>query len=254
MNPGRLDIVGLGPGPVEWMTPEARALIDNATDLVGYKSYLERLPASPRQNRHSSDNRVEIDRAKAALDLALDGARVALVSGGDPGIFAMAAAVFEAVETGDPRWRALAIEVHPGVSAMLAAAARLGAPLGHDFAVISLSDNLKPWSVIERRLLAAAQADFVVALYNPASTARPQLIHEAFALLRRLKSGETVVAFARAIGRPDERIHLTTLAAADPSRADMSTLVLIGSAQTRRVARAEGGCWVYTPRSYGAAQ
>ena len=130
MNPGRLDIVGLGPGPVEWMTPEARALIDNATDLVGYKSYLERLPASPRQNRHSSDNRVELDRAKAALDLALDGARVALVSGGDPGIFAMAAAVFEAVETGDPRWRALAIEVHPGVSAMLAAAARLGAPFG----------------------------------------------------------------------------------------------------------------------------
>ncbi len=254
MSPGRLDIVGLGPGPVEWMTPEARALIEKATDLVGYKSYLERLPVSPEQNRHASDNRVELDRARAGLDLALDGARVALVSGGDPGIFAMAAAVFEAVEAGDPRWRARAIEVHPGVSAMLAAAARLGAPLGHDFAVVSLSDNLKPWGVIERRLLAAAQADFVVALYNPASMARPQSIHEAFALLRRLKSGDTIVAFARAIGRPDERIHLTTLALADPSRADMSTLVLVGSTQTRRLARTDGGCWVYTPRSYGAAQ
>jgi precorrin-3B C17-methyltransferase len=136
---------------------------------------------------------------------------------------------------------------------MLAAAARLGAPLGHDFAVISLSDNLKPWSTIERRLEAAAGADYVIALYNPASKTRPHVIYEAFALLRRLRSEETIVAFARAVGRPDERIQLTTLAAAEPSRADMSTLILIGSSQTRRVERADGGCWVYTPRSYGAA-
>jgi precorrin-3B C17-methyltransferase len=255
MSPGRLDVVGLGPGPLEWMTPEVHTLIEKATDLVGYRDYLERLPLAPRQVRHASDNRAELDRARAALDLALHGARrVALVSGGDPGIFAMAAAVFEAIEIGDPRWRALAIEVHPGVSAMLAAAARLGAPLGHDFAVVSLSDNLKPWGAIERRLKAAAEADYVLALYNPASTARPQPIHDAFALLRKLLPGETIVAFARAIGRPDERIQLTSLAAADPSCADMSTLVLIGSSRTRRVERANGGCWVYTPRSYGAAR
>ncbi|HEV3044113.1 MAG TPA: precorrin-3B C(17)-methyltransferase [Roseiarcus sp.] len=253
MSLGRLDIVGIGPGPLEWMTPGARSIIEDATDLVGYGGYLDRLAASSHQNRHASDNRVELDRARVALDLALAGARVALVSSGDPGIFAMAAAVFEAVETGDPRWRALAIEVHPGVSAMLAAAARLGAPLGHDFAVISLSDNLKPWSAIERRLEAAAGADSVIALYNPASKTRPHVIYEAFALLRRLRSEETIVAFARAVGRPDERIQLTTLAAAEPSRADMSTLILIGSSQTRRVERADGGCWVYTPRSYGAA-
>lgn len=250
MSSGRLDIVGLGPGPFEWMTPEAQSLIEKATDLVGYGVYLDRLPAAPGQARHTSDNRVEIDRARAALDLALAGRRVALVSGGDPGIFAMAATVFEAIETGDPRWRSLAIETHPGVSAMLAAAARLGAPLGHDFAVISLSDNLKPWKAIERRVKAAAEADFVLALYNPASKARSKPIHDAFALLASVKPAETLVAFARAVGRLDERIELTTLGAADPSIADMSTLVLIGSSQTRRIERADGGCWVYTPRSY----
>jgi precorrin-3B C17-methyltransferase / cobalt-factor III methyltransferase len=247
---GRLDIVGLGPGPLEWMTPEAQSLIEKATDLVGYGAYLDRLPAAVGQARHASENRVELDRARAALDLALAGRRVALVSGGDPGIFAMAAAVFEAVETGDPRWRALAIEAHPGVSAMLAAAARLGAPLGHDFAAISISDNLKPWDAIERRIKAAAEADFVLALYNPASKARPKAIHDAFALLGARKPAETIVAFARAVGRADERIELTTLGAADPSIADMSTIVLIGSSQTRRIERADGGSWIYTPRSY----
>ena len=178
MSAGSLAIVGLGPGPHELMTFEADAAIRGASDLVGYGPYLDRLPALPKQKRHASDNRVEIDRARQALDLALDGARVAVVSGGDPGVFAMAAAVFEAIEQGDPRWRDLDIEIHPGVSAMLAVAARLGAPLGHDFAVISLSDNLKPWDAIARRLTAAAQADFVMALYNPASKARPHLIHD----------------------------------------------------------------------------
>ncbi len=251
MSAGSLAIVGLGPGPHELMTFEADAAIRSASDLVGYGPYLDRLPALPEQKRHASDNRVEIDRARQALDLALGGARVAVVSGGDPGVFAMAAAVFEAVEGGDPRWRDLDIEIHPGVSAMLAVAARLGAPLGHDFAVISLSDNLKPWDAIARRLTAAAQADFVMALYNPASKARPHLIHDVFKLLRGLKSPETIVAFARAVNRPDERIELTTLGAADPSVADMSTLVLIGSSATRRVTRGDGGFWVYSPRSYG---
>jgi precorrin-3B C17-methyltransferase len=254
MNLGRLDIVGLGPGPLEWMTYEARSVIEAATDLVGYGPYLDRLPPLGEQRRHASDNRFELDRARAALDLALAGARVALVSGGDPGIFAMAAAVFEAVETGDPRWRTLAIDTHPGVSAMLAAAARLGAPLGHDFVALSLSDNLKPWSAIERRIKAAVEADFVMVLYNPASKARPHLIHDAFALLRTLTPAETIVAFARAVTGPDERIELTTLGAADPSKADMSTLILVGSSQTRRIERADGGCWVYTPRTYGAGQ
>ena len=249
-----MDIVGLGPGPHELMTFAADAAIRQASDLVGYGPYLDRLPPVPGQKRHASDNRVELARAQHALDLALGGARVAVVSGGDPGIFAMAAAVFEAVEQGDPRWRGLDIEVHPGISAMLAVAARLGAPLGHDFAVVSLSDNLKPWAAIERRLTAAAEADFVMALYNPASRARPHLIHDVFKLLRGIKSPQTLVAFARAVSRPDERIELTTLADADPSIADMSTLVLVGSSATRRVVRSEGGCWIYSPRSYEAAR
>jgi precorrin-3B C17-methyltransferase len=253
VSAGRLDIVGLGPGPREWMTLETQPLIEAATDLVGYRAYLDRLPVLTGQRRHASDNRVELDRARLALDLATAGGRVAVVSGGDPGIFAMAAAIFEAVEAGHPALRSLEIETHPGVSAMLAAAARLGAPLGHDFVALSLSDNLKPWSIIERRLRAAAEADFVIALFNPASTARPRLIHDAFALLRSLSPPATIVAFARAIGRPDERLELTRLGEADPAKADMSTLVLIGSSQSRRVERAGGGCWVYTPRRYGAA-
>jgi precorrin-3B C17-methyltransferase len=254
MSAGRVDIIGLGPGAQGLMTFEADAALRQASDLVGYETYLARVPALPGQRRHASDNRVEIERARQALDLALGGAHVAVVSGGDPGVFAMAAAVFEAVEHGDRRWRALEIAVHPGVSAMLAVAARLGAPLGHDFAVISLSDNLKPWPSIAARLKAAAAADFVMALYNPASKARPQLIHDVFALLRETKAPETIVVFARAISREDERIEVTTLAEADPSIADMSTLVLIGSSETRRVAREEDSCWIYTPRSYGAAR
>ncbi len=249
MSAGRLAIVGLGPGPHDLMTFEADAVVRRASDIVGYGPYLDRLPTLPGQSRHASDNRVELDRARAALDLALGGANVAVVSGGDPGVFAMAAAVFEAVEQGDPRWRALDIEVYPGVSAMLAVAARLGAPLGHDFAVVSLSDNLKPWSAIARRLTAAAGADFVLALYNPASKARPDLIHDAFALLRGLRPAETIVVFGRAVSRPDERIEVTTLAAADPSVVDMSTLVLIGSRETRRIERSDGSCWIYSPRS-----
>ena len=248
---GRLDIIGLGPGPAEWMTFETRSIIEAATDLVGYASYLDRLPVLPGQARHPSENREELDRARMALDLAHSGRRVAVVSGGDPGIFAMAAAVFEAVEKGNERWRSIAIETHPGVSAMLAAAARLGAPLGHDFVVLSLSDNKKPWSIIERRIRAAVEGDFVMAFYNPASKARPGLIVEAFALLRALLGADTIVAFAHAIGRANERVTLTTLANADPSEADMSTLVLVGSSETRRVARAGGGSWIYTPRTYG---
>ncbi len=237
---GGLWIAGLGPGPAHWMTPEAAAAIAQASDIVGYAPYLDRLSLRDDQRRHPSGNRVEIDRARLALGLAAEGRKVALVSGGDPGIFAMAAAVFEALEAGEPAWRALAIEVAPGLSAMQAAAARLGAPLGHDFCAISLSDNLKSWDVLARRLGAAADGDFVIALYNPASQARPTRIFEAFDLLRQRKSAATPVAFARAVGRADERIVLTDLGEADPGLADMSTLVFIGSSETRFVVARRG--------------
>ncbi|HEY1943155.1 MAG TPA: precorrin-3B C(17)-methyltransferase [Roseiarcus sp.] len=251
---GVLSIVGLGPGPDDWMTPEAVTALSAASAVVGYKSYVDRLPRRDGQARYASDNRVEIERARQALDLASHGANVAVVSGGDPGVFAMAAAVFEAVEAGEPQWRALDIRVLPGISAMQAAAARLGAPLGHDFCAISLSDNLKPWDVIVRRLDAAAQGDFVIALYNPASKARPQRIYDAFERLRALKSATTPVAFARAVGRADERIIVTTLSEANVGVVDMSTLVLIGSSETRFIARGSGAPWMLTPLSYGAGR
>jgi precorrin-3B C17-methyltransferase len=251
---GKLAIVGLGPGPVEWMVPEANSVLEAATDIVGYQPYLDRVPKHFEQNRYGNDNRLEIDRAREALAMAAQGRHVVVVSGGDPGIFAMAATVFEAIESGDPCWRTLDITIVPGVTAMLAAAARLGAPLGHDFCAISLSNNLKPWAIVERRLRAAADGDFVVALYNPASKARPDQIHQAFALLRSCKSAATPVAFARAVGREDERVVATTLANADPSIADMSTLVLIGSSETRFVERPGRTPWLLTPRSYGAGR
>jgi precorrin-3B C17-methyltransferase len=251
---GTLSIVGLGPGPTRWIAPDATAALQAATDIIGYQPYLDRLPPRPGQRHHGSDNRVELSRARHALAMAADGRRVAVVSGGDPGVFAMAAAVFEAIEAGDPAWRSLGITVIPGITAMQAAAARLGAPLGHDFCAISLSDNLKPWPVIQCRLRAAADGDFVIALYNPASRARPEQIHLAFSLLRECKAPATPVAFARAVGRPDERIILTTLGAADPSVADMSTLVLIGSSETRFIERPGGPPWLLTPRSYGGGR
>ncbi len=252
---GSLRVVGLGPGPIHWMTPEAALALEGATDIVGYAPYIARIALRENQRCHASDNRDEIARARHALQLACDGRHVAVVSGGDPGVFAMAAAVLEAVESGAARWRDLDIQVQPGVSAMQAAAARLGAPLGHDFCAISLSDNLKPWSIIERRLIAASDGDFVIALYNPASKARPKRIFEAFDILRSRKAAVTPVAFARAVGRPDERLTLTTLGDADLSLVDMSTLVLIGSSESRLIVR--GGDrlpWLLTPRSYGAGR
>jgi len=250
---GRLLIVGLGPGACEWVTPEATQALAEANDLVGYAPYLARLPERPGQTRHASDNREELARASQALSLAASGRKVAVVSGGDPGVFAMAAAVFEALEAGEPAWRGLEVKVIPGITAMQAAAARLGAPLGHDFCAISLSDNLKSWTVVEKRLAAAADADFVIALYNPASKSRSQGIHDAFACLRARKPPATPVMFARAVGRPDEELTITSLAEADPGNADMATLVIIGSSATRVVVR-PGSMrgFVYTPRGEGA--
>lgn len=252
--PGSLRIVGLGPGGDAWITPEASQLIANATDLVGYAPYLERLPPKQGQTRHQTGNRVEMERACHALRLVEDGRHVALVSGGDPGVFAMAAAVFEAIEEGEPRWRDIDIGVSPGIPALQAAAARTGAPLGHDYCAISLSDNLKPWPLVEKRLAAAATADFVIALYNPASAARPGRIHDAFALLRGLKSGSTPVVFARAVGHEDEHIFVETLAGVDPGRADMSTLIIVGSSETRVIPRMGVTPFVYTPRGVKVAR
>ncbi|RYC30935.1 precorrin-3B C(17)-methyltransferase [Lichenibacterium minor] len=248
---GSLAVVGLGPGPAGWLLPEAEAALALATDLVGYIPYVARVPERAGLARHASDNRVEIDRARHAFALALDGRHVAVVSGGDPGVFAMAAAVIEALDA-EPAFRAVPLRIVPGLSAMMAAAARLGAPLGHDFCAISLSDNLKPWDVVLRRLGTAAEGDFVLALYNPASKARPTRLGDAFAHLRSLKRGATPVAFARAVGRPDERLHLTTLGDADPALVDMATLVIVGSSETRWVEGGAGRRWMLSPRSYGA--
>jgi precorrin-3B C17-methyltransferase len=245
---GSLYIVGLGPGDARWRTQEAEEALAEAQDLIGYAPYVARAPHREGQTRIASDNRVEIDRAREALERAAAGRVVAVVSGGDPGVFAMAAAVFEAVDHGPPAWRALDIRVVPGVSAMQAAAARLGAPLGHDFCAISLSDNLKPWSLIEKRLEHAARGDFVIALYNPASRARPTRIAEAFALLRRHLPGETFVSLAKSVGREGEEIILSRLDQVDPTQVDMSTLVVIGASGTRRIARDGARDWVYTSR------
>lgn len=251
---GSLTIVGLGPGSADLMAPAAAQALGSASDLVGYGPYLDRVPLGPAaQRRHASDNRVELQRAREALTLAASGNRVAVVSGGDPGIFAMAAAVLEAVEVGDPQWRSLSIDVIPGISAMQAASAQVGALLGHDFCAISLSDNLKPRDVIARRLTAALQADFVIALYNPISKARPDGLGVALDLARTVRSETTPVVFARAVSRPDESIRITTLAEAEPAMADMQTVVIIGSSATRLIAKANGTSWVLTPRSYEVA-
>ncbi|WP_045837120.1 precorrin-3B C(17)-methyltransferase [Hyphomicrobium sp. 99] len=246
---GQLVIAGLGPGPEGWVTPAATEAVAAADIILGYTPYVNRITARPGQILEASDNREELVRAERALTLAASGQRVVMVSGGDPGVFAMAAAVYEAVENNPASADGVDIRVEPGVTAMLAAAARVGAPLGHDFCAISLSDNLKPWTTIEKRLRLAAEADFVIALYNPASKARPQQIKQAFEILSGVLPADTVVVFARAVGRPDEEIDVATLGSAPDMLCDMRTLVIIGSRATRKVKSGDGRAWVYTPRS-----
>ena len=246
---GHLAVIGLGPGDARYLTAEADAALAAADALYGYAPYLDRLPARPGQSRHPSDNREERTRAAAALRHAAQGARVAIVSGGDPGIFAMAAAVCEEIEAGPDSWRTLDVAVMPGITAMLAVAARIGAPLGHDFCALSLSDNLKPWDLIERRLDAVADAGFVIALYNPVSRARPWQLASAIARLRRHLPSSTPVVFGRAVGRPDEHVTVTTLDATDAEKADMATLIIVGSRATRVISRAGRSPLVYTPRA-----
>lgn len=242
---GWLAIAGLGPGSAALVTPEVTSALAEATDLVGYGPYVGRVTARPGLVRHATDNRAELARARHALALAAAGRRVVVVSSGDPGVFAMAAAVFEALEAGPEDWRGLDIRVLPGVTAMLAAAARAGAPLGHDFCAINLSDNLKPWALIARRLRLAVEADFAIALYNPRSQARPEGFARALDLLRATCEPGRLVIFARAVSTPDEELTVVPLAEARPEMADMRSVVLIGSSATRRVA---GTGFVYTPR------
>jgi len=246
---GRLIVVGLGPGDDRYLTREASDALQSAEALYGYGPYLDRIPVRQGQARHASDNREESARAEAALRHAAQGASVAVVSGGDPGVFAMAVSVCEAIETGPEAWRALDVAVIPGITAMLAVAARAGAPLGHDFCALSLSDNLKPWELIERRLEAAASAGFVIALYNPVSRARPWQLAKAFALLGRHLPQATPVIFGRAVGRLDESVSMTSLAAACDVPADMATLVIVGSRETKVIARPGRSALVYTPRA-----
>jgi precorrin-3B C17-methyltransferase len=246
---GHLSVVGLGPGDPRYLTPEANDTLAAAEALYGYGPYLDRAPSRAGQRRVASDNREEKTRAIAALRRAAQGARVAVVSGGDPGVFAMAAAVCEAIEAGPESFRALDVTIIPGITAMLAVAARIGAPLGHDFCAISLSDNLKPWPLIEQRLDAAASAGFVIALYNPVSRARPWQFGNAIERLRRHLPATTPVIFGRAVGRPDEQIDVVTLDATETAKADMATLVIVGSRETRVIARPGRHPLVYTPRA-----
>lgn len=245
---GSVVIAGLGPGDAALVTPEVTAALARATDIVGYIPYVARIPARPGLTLHPSDNRVELDRSRHALEMASAGRHVVVVSSGDPGVFAMAAAVFEAVEAGPSAWRALDIRVLPGITAMLAAAARAGAPLGHDFCAINLSDNLKPWSVIETRLRLAVQADFAMAFYNPRSKSRPDGFVRTLDVLKEACGDNRPVIFARAVSTPDEEINVVPLQSTRPEMADMRTMVIVGSSQTRIIETGAAPI-VYTPRS-----
>ncbi|MEV8477236.1 precorrin-2 C(20)-methyltransferase [Streptomyces sp. NPDC051173] len=247
---GEVVVVGLGPAGPLWLTPEARGELAAADDLVGYSTYVDRVPARPGQRRHPSDNKVESERAEFALDLARQGRRVAVVSSGDPGVFAMATAVLE-VASEDP-YREVPVRVLPGMTAAHAAASRAGAPLGHDYAVISLSDRLKPWEVIAERLRSAAAADLVLALYNPGSRSRLWQVGKARELLLEHRTPDTPVVLGRDVGGPEESVRIVRLGDLDPAEVDMRTILLVGSTQTRAVRRGEGGGEevVWTPRRY----
>ncbi|MEG3171380.1 precorrin-3B C(17)-methyltransferase [Sphingomonas sp. ZB1N12] len=245
---GWLAIAGLGPGDPNLVTPEVTAALAEATDVIGYIPYVARVAPRDGLTLHPTDNRVELDRATHALQLAAKGHRVVVVSSGDPGVFAMAAAVFEALEAGPQEWRDLDIRVLPGITAMLAASARAGAPLGHDFCAINLSDNLKPWPLIERRVRLAAEADFAIAFYNPRSKARPDALIRVFEILRETCRDDRPVLFARAVSTPEETLRIVPLTEARAEMADMRTMIIIGSSLTRIIERPAGPI-LYTPRS-----
>lgn len=246
-----LFIIGTGPGSSDWMTPEVQRVLRSTTDWFGYTTYLNLVePLRTTQIRHDSDNREELDRARAALDLAAQGKSVAMISSGDPGIYAMAAAVFEAMETDDrPEWRSLHIQVCPGISALQAAASQIGAPIGHDFCAISLSDILKPWEIIEQRIARAAEADFVIAFYNPISSQRRWQLEQAKATLLKSRDRQTPVVLAENVGRSGQAVRVKSLGDLQSEDANMRTVLLVGSSKTR-VFRQGDRVWCYTPRRY----
>ena len=250
---GRLAVIGLGPGAAELMVPAVKAELARCTDVLGYETYVRMAgPFRADQVQHCTDNREEMQRARHAFELAAQGRSVVVVSSGDPGVFAMAAAVLEALhESSDPAWQRVELEILPGVSASLATAAQAGAPLGHDFCVMSLSDNLKPWSIIEKRLDLACQADLALAFYNPISRSRPWQLGRALEIVAQHRLAATPVVLGRDIGRPGQTLRTTTLGQLTPDQVDMRTMVLIGSSTTCVFPRAGGGEWVYTPRWYG---
>ncbi|WP_459959572.1 precorrin-3B C(17)-methyltransferase [Nocardia sp. IFM 10818] len=247
-SPGEVVVVGLGPGAEGWTTPEVARALEEATDIVGYSTYVNRVPVRTGQRRHASDNRVESERAAMALDMAKAGARVVVVSSGDPGVFAMAAAVVE--ESADPQWRDVPVRVLPGVTAASAVASRIGAPLGHDFAMISLSDRLKPWEVVAQRISAVASADMAFAVYNPASSQRRWQVAAMRDLVLEHRKPETPVVIGRDVGGPAETVRVVSLAELDPAEVDMRTLLIVG-ASTTTVFDAAGGPRVFTSRRYG---
>jgi cobalt-precorrin 5A hydrolase/precorrin-3B C17-methyltransferase len=251
---GTLTVIGLGPGSADLMVPAARIALSRADNVLGYETYVRMAgPFAPHQVLHCTDNREEMQRARHAFELASAGRNVVVVSSGDPGVFAMAAAVLEALDQarGNALWNAVELAVVPGVSAALATAARAGAPLGHDFCMLSLSDNLKPWDVIVTRLQHAAQADLVMAFYNPVSRARPWQLDRALDIVREYRNGETLIVLGRNVGRPGETLTTTTLDKLHSSQVDMRTMVIVGSSTTRSFPRTDGhGDWVYTPRWY----
>jgi precorrin-2 C20-methyltransferase/precorrin-3B C17-methyltransferase len=245
---GRVTVVGLGPGRSDWCTPAARDRIGEATDLVGYAPYLAMIDATAPGRRHPSGNRVEAERARQALDLAGAGGDVVVVSSGDPGVFAMASAVLEQLDEQPERWRTVDVDVVPGITAAQAVASRVGAPLGHDFCVISLSDVLNPWDAIERRVEAAAAVDFVIALYNPRSRHRPHQFATAMDVIRRYRCATTPVIVGRNVGRVTESVEVVELGRLDAEAIDMSTIVVVGSSATRVLDRPTASS-VYTPRA-----
>ena len=249
---GRLAVIGLGPGAAEFMVPAVKAELARANDVLGYETYVRMAgPFRPDQVLHCTDNREEMLRARHAFELAAQGRSVVVVSSGDPGVFAMASAVLEALhESTNPQWHAVELEILPGVSASLATAAQAGAPLGHDFCVMSLSDNLKPWDVIEKRLDLASQADLALAFYNPISRSRPWQLGRALEIVRQHRTPETPVTLGRDICRPGQTLRVITLGELTPEQVDMRTMVLIGSSTTCTFARPNGEQWVYTPRWY----
>jgi cobalt-precorrin 5A hydrolase/precorrin-3B C17-methyltransferase len=250
---GRLAVIGLGPGAAELMVPAVKAELARANDVLGYETYVRMAgPFRDDQVLHCTDNREEMQRARHAFELAAQGRSVVVVSSGDPGVFAMASAVLEALhESSEPGWHSVDLEILPGVSASLATAAQAGAPLGHDFCVMSLSDNLKPWAIIEKRLDLAAEADLALAFYNPISRSRPWQLGRALEIVAQHRTAQTPVVLGRDIGRPGQTLRVTTLGQLTPDQVDMRTMVLIGSSTTCAFPRPEGGEWVYTPRWYG---